>query len=74
MGVILVADINKSSLEVKGVMVIGEIFQTNQNPSLLLSLDLSTYSWMCSWSTGSSTTSRVLKETYLDGSKSAGLW
>jgi hypothetical protein len=24
-----------------------------QNPSLLASLDLSTYSWMCCWSTGS---------------------
>jgi hypothetical protein len=45
----------------------------NQNPSLLLSLDLSTYSWMCCWSTGSSTTSLVLKEIYLVGSKSAGL-
>ena len=45
-----------------------------QNPSLLLNLDLSTYSWMCSEATGSSTTSFVLKETYLEGSKSAGLW
>lgn len=45
----------------------------NQNPNLLDSLDLSTYSWMCCWSTGSSTTSLVLNETYLEGSKSAGL-
>lgn len=45
----------------------------HQNPNLLLSLDLSTYSWICCWSTGSSTTSLVLKETYLEGSKSAGL-
>lgn len=46
----------------------------HQNPSLLLSLDLSTYSWICSELTGSSTISLVLKETYLEGSKSAGLW
>lgn len=44
----------------------------NQNPSLLLSLDLSTYSWMCSLLTGSSTTSLTLKEAYLEGSKSLG--
>ena len=34
----------------------------NQNPSLLLSLDLSTYSWMCYEATGYSTTSRTLNE------------
>ena len=45
----------------------------DQKPSLLLSLDLSTYSWICCWSTGSSTTSLVLNEAYRDGSKSAGL-
>lgn len=50
-----------------------QILCGNQNPSLLLSLDLSTYSWMWVWSTGSSTTSLVLKETYRLGSKSAGL-
>ncbi len=49
-------------------------YKGDQNPSLRLNLDFSTYSWMCCWSTAYSTTSRVLKETYLDGSKSAGLW
>lgn len=44
----------------------------DQKPSLLLSLDLSTYSWMCSDGTGYSTTSRTLKEAYLEGSKSLG--
>ncbi len=44
-----------------------------QKPNLLESLDLSTYSWICCCSTGYSTTSLVLKATYLDGSKSAGL-
>jgi hypothetical protein len=51
-----------------------KMYKGDQNPSLLLNLDFSTYSWMCCWSTAYSTTSRVLKETYLDGSKSAGLW
>lgn len=46
----------------------------NQNPSLLLNLDLSTYSWICSLGTGSSTSSLTLNEAYLDGSKSLGLW
>lgn len=44
-----------------------------QNPSLLLNLDLSTYSWICSLLTGSSTASLTLKEAYLDGSKSLGM-
>ena len=46
---------------------------SNQKPSLLLNLDCSTYWWICSASTGSSTTSFTLKEAYLVGSKSAGL-
>jgi hypothetical protein len=45
----------------------------DQNPSLLLSRERSTYSWMCSVLTGSSTTSRTLKDAYLEGSKSLGL-
>ena len=53
----------------------GHIFLCldNQNPSLLLSLDLSTYSWMCCWSTGSSTTYFIVNDAYLLGSKSVGL-
>jgi hypothetical protein len=60
------------TLMVYGVVIRNGII--NQNPSLLLSLDLSTYSWMCSLLTGSSTASLTLKEAYLEGSKSFGLW
>lgn len=48
------------------------IYVANQNPSRLLNLLRSTYSWICSLLTGSSTASLTLKEAYLLGSKSLG--